>query len=390
MDISKEEFLSGLGGSANPPAPPAGDPPPAPPGGGAGDPPPNNPPVPPAGDPPANNEPPAIGDDTKIQAINQAFGFNFTTIEEVEQFKSTLNDIPSLQEVRQKYDEIKDQSIAKFANKELEELNTFVSQTGISDSSVLSQLKKFDASEAKDPVEALVLAEILKDPALASKKEILTKSIRREYKTTVSDDLYGEELEEAQERAEMEQLRLDRKANEAIKQIEETMGKVKSAGPLMTVNETIKQRDALRAQWEGVVEPNVSQLFGKIPVQVPVGKDKNGQDIMETVDYIELSPEEAKAQAKAVIKQVVGSGLELTQENLVAVISEQYDLIKAKNLNTIVSKAMHKAQAAAKLQAEKEATNPSSLRVETPGAPDTKKTPSDQIFEKWEKMINGD
>lgn len=390
MDITKEEFLAGLGGGTANPTPPANDPPANDPP--TGDPPANDPPTgdPPANNPPANDPPVGLNDEAKIQAINEAFGFNFTTIDQVEQFKSTLSELPTLQEVKQKYEEIKDQSVAKFANKTLEELNTFVSITGVDDPAVLKQLKQYDASETKDPIEALVLAEILKDPSLASKRDILYKSFKREYKTTYDQDLYGEELEEAQEKAEMEQLRLDRKANEAKKQIEETMGKVKSSGPLMTVNETIKQREALKAQWENVVEPNVTQLFGKIPVEVPVGKDKNGKDIMETVDYIELSPEEAKAYANAAIKNVVSSGLELTQENLISVISEQYDIIKAKNLTTIVSKAMSKAQAAAKLQAEKEATNPSSLRVQTPPAPNQDKTASEKIQEKWEKLMRGE
>jgi hypothetical protein len=187
----------------------------------------------------------------------------------------------------------------------------------------------------------------------------------------------------------MEQFRLERKAVQATKEIEDIMGKVKTAGPVLTVNESIQQRQQLKAQWEEVVDQNVDKIFGKIPVQVPKGKDKNGQDIMETVDYIELTPEEAKAQAKLVVNKVVSSGLELTQENLVEAVSEQYNLVLAKNLSTVLSKIAARTEGSVRLQVEKEITNPSQLKVETPAAPRVDKNASDVIAEKWERFMNG-
>lgn len=342
-------------------------------------------------DPPAASEPVVTptGDDARLQTINETFGMNFTSLDELESFKGVLSELPSLQEAKNQFEELKGQSIAKFHSKTLEEMNTFAAQTGIEDASFIKQVKQFDAAETKDPIEALVLAEILKDPSLLDKKDILVKSMKREYKTQISDDLYGEELEEAQEKAEMEQFRLERKAAQATKEIEDIMGKVKTAGPVLTVNESIKQRQELKAQWEGVVDQNVDKIFGKIPVQVPKGKDKNGQVIMETVDYIELTPEEAQAQAKLVVNKVVSSGLELTQENLVEAVSEQYNLVLAKNLSTVLSKIAAKTEGSVRLQVEKETTNPSQLRVETPAAPKVDKTASDLIAEKWERYMNG-
>ena len=342
-------------------------------------------------DPPASTGPVVTptGDDTRLQTINETFGMNFTTLDELESFKGVLSELPSLQEARTQFDELKGQSIAKFHSKNLEEMNTFAAQTGIEDASFIKQVKQFDAAETKDPIEALVLAEILKDPSLIDKKDMLTKSLKREYKTQVSDDLYGEELEEAQEKADMEQFRLERKAVQATKEIEDIMGKVKTAGPVLTVNESIQQRQQLKAQWEEVVDQNVDKIFGKIPVQVPKGKDKNGQDIMETVDYIELTPEEAKAQAKLVVNKVVSSGLELTQENLVEAVSEQYNLVLAKNLSTVLSKLAARTEGSVRLQVEKEITNPSQLKVETPAAPRVDKNASDVIAEKWERFMNG-
>jgi len=339
-------------------------------------------------DPPASTpQVPAV--DARLQTINETFGMNFASLDELESFKGTLSELPSLQEAKAQFEELKGQSVAKFHSKNLEEINTFASQTGIEDISFIKQVKQFDEAETKDPIEALVLAEILKDPSLLDKKDILVKSMKREYKTQISDDLYGEELEEAQEKAEMEQFRLERKAIQAKKEIEDIMGKVKTAGPILTVSESIQQRQQLKAQWEEVVDQNVDKIFGKIPVQVPKGKDKNGQTIMETVDYIELTPEEAQAQAKLVVNKVVSSGLELTQENLVEAVSEQYNLVLAKNLSTVLSKIAAKTEGSVRLQVEKETTNPSQLRVETPAAPKVDKTASDLIAEKWERYMNG-
>jgi len=323
----------------------------------------------------------------RLQLINETFGTNFASMDDVESFKGVLSELPVLQDAKQKYDEIKGQSVAKFHSKNIEEINNFALQTGIEDPAFVKQVKQFSLADKKDPVEALAIAEILKDPSLADKKDLLMKSIRREYKTSYNEDLYGDELEEAQERAQMEQFRLDRKAAEATKLISETMDKVQKAGPVLTVNDTIQQKQELKAQWANIVESNTDQIFGKVPVQVPKGKDKNGQDIFETIDYIELSPAEAKEQAQLVVNRLVNSGLEINQENLINAVSEQYDMIKAKNLYQIVGKVMQRAESATKLKLEKEISNPSALKVETPAAAKQQKTASDQILEKWEKLF---
>lgn len=323
----------------------------------------------------------------RIQLINETFGTSFSSMDEVESFKGLLTELPVLQDAKQKYDEIKNQSVAKFHSKNIEEINSFALQTGIEDPAFVKQVKQFTLADKKDPVEALAIAEILKDPSLADKKDLLMKSIRREYKTTFNDDLYGEELEEAQDRAQMEQFRLDRKAAEATKLISETMDKVTKAGPVLTVNDTIQQKQELKAQWANIVESNTDQIFGKVPVQVPKGKDSKGQDVFETIDYIELSPAEAKQQAQLVVDRLVNSGLEINQENLINAVTEQYDLIKARNLHQVLGKIMQRTESATKLKLEKEISNPSALKVETPAAAKQQKTASDQILEKWEKLF---
>ena len=384
MDQMKADFLSGLGVEANTPEPketPASEQTPVDTG--------VEPQEPVEPQAPISSESNDKGSESidRLQLINETFGTNFASMDDVESFKGVLSELPVLQDAKQKYDEIKGQSVAKFHSKNIEEINNFALQTGIEDPAFVKQVKQFSLADKKDPVEALAMAEILKDPSLADKKDLLMKSIRREYKTSYNEDLYGDDLEEAQDRAQMEQFRLDRKAAEATKLISETMDKVQKAGPVLTVNDTIQQKQELKAQWANIVESNTDQIFGKVPVQVPKGKDKNGQDIFETIDYIELSPAEAKEQAQLVVNRLVNSGLEINQENLINAVSEQYDMIKAKNLYQIVGKVMQRAESATKLKLEKEISNPSALKVETPAAGKQQKTASDQILEKWEKLF---
>jgi hypothetical protein len=349
--------------------------------------------VDPIADPaPAGNEPPAptpIADEIRLQAINETLGTTFTSLDEVQSVRTSLGELPSLRETQTKFEELKGTSIAKFHSKALEEANTFAMQTGIDDISFIKEIKRFDAAETKDPIEALVLAEILKDPSLIEQKDLLKKSIQREYKLSVDPDLEGEELEIAQENASMEKFRLSRKAAEASKEINSIMDKVKNAGPILTVNETLKQREALKAQWENTVEVNADKIFTKVPITVPKGKDGNGNDIFETIDTIELSPEDAKIQAKLVVEAVVGSGLELTQENLIKAVSDRYAAIQAKNMATVLSKVRAKAESTARLEWEKKASNPSQIKVETPANPKTEKTPSQLIEEKFNNWMNG-
>ena len=342
-------------------------------------------------DPPADpiepTAPIVIGDETKLAALNEALGTSFTSLEEAAIIRNSLSEIPTLQEAKKKYEELQDVSIAKFHSKGIEELNTFAMQTGIEDASFIRSIKKFESSETKDPIEALVIAEILKDPSLIDQKDLLKKSIQREYRLSVNPDLEGEELEVAQENAEMEKFRLTRKAAEATKEINAIMDKVKNTGPVLTVSESIKQRNELKAQWANIVEPNVDKLFSKVPIQVPKGKDANGKEIFETIDYIELTSEQAKEQVAKVLKSVERSGTELTQENLIALVTKRYERILADNITTVLSKQAARTESALRLKLEKEATNPSSVKVETPTSAVKKLSVDDQVlaaFNKWQ------
>lgn len=335
----------------------------------------------PSPEPEPTPEPDAISDDIKLRAFNEMFGTSFTSLEDVGYVKNTLTEVESLREIQKKYKEIEETPIAKFHNDKLRELNTFAETTGIDSPTVFEKIKHFDATDKKDPIEALVLAEILKDPSLASRTDLLRKSIAKEYKTSIpnEEDLDGNELQEARDNAELETFRLERNAAKAQKEISDVLDKVKAGTPNETIRDIQAKREVIRDSWDKYLSDKHEMLFAKIPVQVPKGKDANGNDILETIDNITLSKEEQKEVALAIVKEASSKGLELNQENFVKLIPKHYDRILARNIAKVTNSISSKKEAQIRLELEKKYSNPSNLKIETkvPAGNDKPKTADD-------------
>lgn len=333
---------------------------------------PNEPPAPTPPAEPTPTEPPptptptdTLTDEIRLKAFNDAMGTNFQSLEEVNTIKSSLEQLPELQKVKTQYEELAKTPIAKFHNDRIKQLNTFAEATGIDDPGLFTQIKRFEAAESKDPIEALVLAEIIKNPDLAEKKDLLRKSIEKEYKTKYDPDLFGDELEVAKSDAELEQFRLERNAMKATQEINQILEKVNTgSGP--TVDHIQSQKEVLKAQWESIVVDKAQQLFGKVDIEVQDGKDESGKDKIEVIDQLTLTPEEAQEASQRVIKNVLSSGLELNEANLVTAVKQEYANILAKNLNKVNAMIAAKKESALRMEFEKKYNNPSQVRIETP------------------------
>jgi hypothetical protein len=335
---------------------------------------------------PATPEPtaPTITDAIRLQSINEMLGTNYASLEDAVDAKTRLSDYDQLKDYKSKYDEISQLPATKFHSKTIEELNAFASVTGIDDPTIIKAVKNFSSTTEKDPIEALVLAEILKDPGLVGRENLLRKQISRKYQTTVDEDLYGEELEKAQDEAELNKFQLERDASKSIKEIEGILEKVNTESNSDTISKVQEQRQQLKAQWEDVIGKNVDKIFSKIPITVPKGKDANGQETFETIDTLELPAAEAKQYANQAIQNLVNSGLELSDENLIKAVAEQHQIAIARNINKAIAKVQAKVEAEAKLSAAKEIHNPSGVGNNgTPPPQPTQKDISDIIFEKY-------
>lgn len=343
-------------------------------------------PIAPTNEPTTPETPITLTEIQKIQAINEILGTNYSNLQEAIDAKSRLNEYTSLKEVKDKYDELSKTPIAKFANKNIEELNAFAEATNIDDPQVYKAIKSFSSKETKDPIEAMVLAEVIKDPSLIGKESLLRKQIQRQFNTFIDPDLEGEELEQAKEEAELTQFNLDRKGKQAEQEISSILEKVSTNSKKETITDIQAQKHELKAQWESVIVKDVDKIFKTIPVTVPKGKDANGNEVFEQIESIELSQADSLRYANEAVKELVDSGKELSNENLIAVVAKKHREILAENYHVVTAKIHAKAEAEAKLSAAKELHNPSgSGKIETPNQQNPKDF-SEQLLEKFEQF----
>jgi hypothetical protein len=327
----------------------------------------------------------SLTESQKIQALNEILGTEYTSLQEAIDAKSRLGEYASLKETKDKYEELSKTPIAKFANKSVEEFNAFVEATNIDDAQVYKSIKSFSAKESKDPIEAMVLAEVIKDPSLLGKEHLIKKQFERKFNTYIDPDLYGEELEQAKEEAELTQFNLEREGKKAEQEISNILEKVNTNSKKETITDIQQQKHELKAQWESVIVKDVDKIFKTIPVTVPKGKDANGQEIFEQVESIELSPADSLKYANEAVKELVESGKELSSENLIQAVAKKHREILADNYHIVTSKIHAKAQAEARLSKEKEIHNPSGAgKIQTPGT-ETPKDFGTRVLEKLEQ-----
>lgn len=321
---------------------------------------------PPIVDPPAPVATPTfeITPEITLKTINETLGTNYQSLDEVTALKTELAEIPNYKEIKTKFETAPPKP--KFATPQIEELNNFTAATNIADLSVLQSMKRHINTEAKDPIEALVIAAIIEEPSLAEDRDMLRKSIQSKYNLQVDED--GDPAQE-QARVDLEKFNLKREANKANALIDETMGKVKSyteALPPDTTQETKLKAESNQKLWDETVADNkFKELFKSVELSIPLGKTSTGVDLGSEVIKYELSAEQ-QARLDASIKTSISSGLEYSQKNIDTIISAHKNVAILENLDSIIQKAVNSAVAKAELAKDKEIENPSSAKVEVP------------------------
>jgi hypothetical protein len=353
---SIEDAIAGSQTQQDPPSgdPPAGDPP-------AGD--------PPSGDPPPANDPPAV--DQRLATINEVLGTSYASIDEVNSLKSEIAEIPKYKEFadyKNKYEEIA--SVVpkpKFANSKLEELNSFASVTNIDDDNIFRDIKRYTSSEDKDHIEALVIAEIIKEPSLAEDKEMLRMSIEQKFNL---DTDYSLDDEAEEKRISLVKFNLKREAGAANQLINDTMQKVTDYSANLSgvsPKEVQEKAAANQLQWKSVVsDSKFKEMFKSLEIEVPLGKTEDGVDLGSKKLNIPLSDDDRKM-IEANINGYVSTGAEYNEDNYSMITETQQLVAKLNNFNGIVKAAVDEAIAAHQIEWVKKYHNPSSTqRVETP------------------------
>ena len=320
-----------------------------------------------------------LTDEIRINAINEQFGTSYKTLEEVQSAKADFAELPTYKEYKAKFEEASKVQPVRFANSKIEELNAFAAATNIDDVSVFHAINRFQNAEKKDPVEAMVLAQIIERPELIDKKDLLREMIEEKYNLAIDEDL--DPVSEAR-RIEKVKLGMEFDSSSANKLIADTIGKVqayKSALPPDTEKQTQQNLESNLSAWKPTLSDNkFKDLFKSVEVDVPLGKTSDGIELGTEKVSIELSAEQRKF-IEDNVSDMVSSGLEYSQDNIDKVIKVQRNIALLQNLDSIVAKATETAVAKAELEYLKRTHNPSGVKVETPTNTEPVKTNAEEV-----------
>lgn len=361
---------------------------------------------PPAGDPPKPLEPPAnepitpvesakpaepaaaieITDEIRLKEINSIWGTEFSSIDEFKAKKAELDELPTL---KTRVEELTKTPPKRYASAKAEELDKFFSATGIEDDRIATDLKRFEADTAKTPIEAMVLAEIIKDPELFDKKEMLRKTILANYNTHIDPDLDGDELRAEQERVELVKFKMERDAKSAYETINGISEKVKSYKDADTAtSDQQKQRsEQSKAQWTETLNKVGKDIFKSLEISVPWGKDKDGKEVTKIIDTVELTPAQQSEAIADIVNLAAANNFELTNENLQQLVDAKKSILAFQNYGASVHKFVENRLAEERLNWEKGIHNPSSLKIDAPSGGAQESSPEQRLFDKAREVF---
>lgn len=341
----------------------------------------------------AEAKPIELSDDQRLFAINQHFGTAYTSLAEAGKVKEEWSEVSNLREYKSKYEELEAAPRFKAATPGIDELNRFALATGIDDTGIIKQIRRFENAAEKDPIEAIVLSKVIEKPSLAEDIDTLRLRVQRQYANLKinTEDLEGEELQRAQEDMKLAQFSLKQDADDAIAKISEVTGKAKSYVPPQeaAIQSTKAQQEANQAQWKATLSNKaIRDLFSSIPVQVSLGKDEQGNPIIENAPPITLTPQEVDEAIDTVSKYFAGNNLTPDAETVNSAVSQQLDIIRALRWQETTAKVVEAKVAKAILERDKAAHNPSGVLIDTPNTPNTgQNKPVDILaaIDQWQK-----
>jgi hypothetical protein len=309
--------------------------------------------------PPITNTPAEITNEQRLTFINETLGTNYKSLEEVNSLKEDLTALPTLKEQA---------SVpkAKFHNEAIAELNSFMAATGIEEASILKDIKRYTNTEQKDPIEAMVLSQIIANPSLVDRKDTLRDILSEKYNLTIDED---EDPASEARRIDRVKLMMEMDAQSANQTIQATMGKIAEYKSVEEPDNTQSIQEAKATNlsaWKEVLADNkFHEQFNSIEVEVPLGKYDDETDLgTETVKF-ELTAEQKKAAINNV-KALSEQGVPCTEQNVRAAI--EFELLKAKseNMQAVLQKGIKQFLSKQKETLEAKYHNTSARKIETP------------------------
>jgi len=283
--------------------------------------------------------------------LKEIFGERFKTVEEAKKanIAGLLDELESLRQAKSDLEKkLSEKPKHNFANDEIALFNEFVKETGIRDYGVFQKINSVDPANM-DPMDALVIRYILKNPSFAGKEAQVKKYFEKKY--NIDPELVSEdelEINKVGMQAEGENAKMELKSlKEKLKVPQSTV----SSEPQKELTPEMKAE--LVSKWNDVGK-RVSDVFSKIPIPIK-GTDS------PVVSYA-LSEDERREIEKFVTDYALENRMELNEANVNLVGRIVYGQIILGKLPEIVHSVFEKARQMTEKEIHNLYTNPSTQR----------------------------
>ena len=171
----------------------------------------------------------------------------------------------------------------QFANEEVEQFNKYVAATNDTDYRVFKQISSLEESitDYEKQIDAIVLAEIVKNPSLKGKESVLRTRFENKFEYMTSEDI--ENLDsDAKTEYEIQQIELQEKLRESLGLLNEVKGKISNyVAPVIEPTPTFSTEQLEGIKAEAVEE---SKKFQLVLPKAEVDGEKTKMSETETIE----------------------------------------------------------------------------------------------------------
>lgn len=277
----------------------------------------------------------ALDADTPKYTLNELFGEGiFKTPEEIKSanIPTILKEHSTLKEKVQKHNQIIEKYKEKikqlanpFASDDVKKLNTVIKSTGISNPYVANRIMNID-TEKMDAKDVIVLAELIKNPDLASKRDKIENRINRKYHlgdsrpfTEIEDEDTGNMVKKYHDDQDaLDEMELD--AETAKKEINDIKEKIKDDD--IDIEELLKVDDVDTSELKKVWEPIIPDILSKI-VEIPIQLSPNS----EPIGFYKINREWLDSQKEKLLEMAISDNLLFDEKNITKSVEKVYHTV---------------------------------------------------------------
>lgn len=235
-----------------------------------------------------------------------------------------------------------------WANENVALLNSFVKQTGIDNFALFDKIRAFDPATA-DPVDVLVMQELINDPSFIGKEATIRAAINRDYPID-ADNQKAEDNE-------INQFRLSKAAKAAATQITELKGKLRVEKPEDKSAQIAEARTKLKTDWTAAL-PKVFEKMEAIPLFSQGDKDEKPKQVFE----YKLTPETKQALVQETLDVLVANDMPVTEESFAKAYNFAQNKMIMTQLPRMLSAYTTFMESEINKQKDKQFHNPSGLK----------------------------